>query len=62
MGAVAAFDRGAAGAGCTPVAGGRHIAEVQAERGRCIRLPPIDAMLRICADADNSSACAMTGN
>ena len=32
------------------------------QRGRCIRLPPIEAMLRICADADNSNACAITGN
>jgi len=27
-----------------------------------MRLPPIEAMLRIWADADNSNDCAMTGN
>ncbi len=32
------------------------------QRGRCIRLPPMEAMLRSCADALSSSACEITGN
>src|SRR5437868_10697994 len=31
------------------------------QRVRCIRLPPIDAMLRICGDALRSSACEIAG-
>ena len=58
--AVEPAHRRASGARRAPVAVRGHVAEVQAPR-RCIRLPPIDAMLRSCAEALSSNACAMTG-
>ena len=61
VGTVAALDRRTAGTGDRRLQAADTSRKYK-QRGRCIRFPPIDAILRICADADNSKACAITGN
>ena len=65
--------RGWRGCGCSPPIAAHPVPGVRRlqlavtsrkyrHRGRCMRLPPMEAMLRSCADALSSNASEMTGN